>query len=140
MKEEIFTMIIKETIEEVINKNKELFDLSDIDEQMVNKIFCERDKNKLIVKHFNIDMTVSKILCLKGSQWLNDEVINFYIKLLESRNNSNKNYPKCYYFNTFFYQKLTQNNSFNYQNVKRWTKNIDLFSFDKILIPVHLGI
>jgi len=48
--------------------------------------------------------------------------------------------PKCHFFTTFFYEKLAGNEEFNYRSVARWTKKIDVFSFDKIIIPIHLGV
>lgn len=44
---------------------------------------------------------------------------------------------KCYAFSSFFYPKLM---NYNYQMVKRWTKKVDIFSYDIILVPVHLGL
>lgn len=51
-----------------------------------------------------------------------------------------KKYPKCYFFSTFFYQKLTQRGQYCYANVRRWTRKVDLLSMDKIIIPLHLGV
>ena len=44
--------------------------------------------------------------------------------------------PKVYSFNTFFYPKLM---SGGHSALKRWTRKVDLFAHDVILIPVHLG-
>lgn len=44
--------------------------------------------------------------------------------------------PKVYAFNTFFYPKLM---SSGHGGLKRWTRKIDLFEKDFIMIPVHLG-
>lgn len=51
------------------------------------------------------------------------------------RSNSN-DFPKVYAFNTFFYPKLV---SSGHAGLKRWTRKVDLFEKDYILIPVHLG-
>ena len=74
---------------------------------------------------------------LQSPNWLNDEIINFYYELLAERSAKNSNYPRLYVFNTFFYSKVQAN---GYESVKRWTRRVDLFSFDMILIPIHLGI
>ena len=39
-------------------------------------------------------------------------------------------------FNTFFYPQVM---SRGHAGVKRWTKRVDIFGVDLILIPVHLG-
>ena len=45
--------------------------------------------------------------------------------------------PSVETFNTFFYPKLRSN---GYSSVRRWTKKIDIFSVDILLVPVHLGV
>jgi sentrin-specific protease 1 len=64
------------------------------------------------------------------------QVINFYMNLLMERG-SHEGYPRVYSFNTFFYPKLM---SGGHAAVRRWTKQVDLFSYDFVLIPVHLGV
>jgi sentrin-specific protease 1 len=44
--------------------------------------------------------------------------------------------PKVHAFNTFFYPKLMKT---GHASVRRWTKKVDLFAMDIVLIPVHLG-
>ncbi|VDN60599.1 unnamed protein product [Dracunculus medinensis] len=76
------------------------------------------------------------LLTLRGLEWLNDEVINFYMKLICKRAADNCSYPKVYAFTTFFYPTLLAK---GYQSVKRWTRKVDIFSFDIILVPIHLS-
>ncbi len=45
-------------------------------------------------------------------------------------------FPKVHAFNTFFYPKIM---SGGHSTVKRWTRKVDVFAVDYILIPVHLG-
>lgn len=72
---------------------------------------------------------------LQGCQTVLLKVINFYMNLLMDRG-SQGNMPKVYCFSTFFYPKLI---SGGHQAVRRWTKQVDLFSYQFIVIPVHLG-
>lgn len=44
--------------------------------------------------------------------------------------------PSVNTFNTFFYPKLR---SSGYSAVRRWTKKMDIFAKDLLLVPVHLG-
>ena len=46
------------------------------------------------------------------------------------------NYPKVHAFNTFFYPKII---SGGHSAVKRWTRKVDVFAVDYIIVPVHLG-
>uniref|UniRef100_A0A2K6FUZ9 Ubiquitin-like protease family profile domain-containing protein n=1 Tax=Propithecus coquereli TaxID=379532 RepID=A0A2K6FUZ9_PROCO len=74
-----------------------------------------------------------KLRTLKNYHWLNDEVIKFYINLLVERNKK-QGYPALHAFSTFFYPKLK---SGGYQAVKRWTKGVNLFEQELILVPIH---
>ncbi|VDP33469.1 unnamed protein product [Soboliphyme baturini] len=44
---------------------------------------------------------------------------------------------KVYVFSTFFYPKLVRT---GYSSLKRWTRRVDIFSYDILLVPVHLDI
>lgn len=48
-----------------------------------------------------------------------------------------KGFPTVHAFNTFFFTKLK---TASYQAVKRWTKKVDIFSVDILLVPIHLGV
>lgn len=70
---------------------------------------------------------------LDGLNWLNDEVINFYMELIKERSEIAKHLPKVHVMNTFFLGKLL---SSGYAGVRRWTRKVDIFSYDIIPIPV----
>jgi Ulp1 family protease len=98
------------------------------------------ETNDVLIDKFNIDMTVAKITCLRPETWLNDEVINFYLSMLQSDlNQCAVGQGKIYSFNTFFMVQLRQNNKYNFANVARWTKRVDIFSFQKVFIPINLN-
>lgn len=92
--------------------------------------------NEILVQEFGLRITRKDIQTLNGLNWLNDEIINFYMNLLITRGNSPK-YPSVYAMNTFFYPKLV---SGGHSSLKRWTRKIDIFSKDLIVVPIHLGI
>ncbi|KAG6921181.1 SUMO1/sentrin specific peptidase 1 [Chelydra serpentina] len=64
------------------------------------------------------------------------QIINFYMNLLMERSKE-KGLPTVHAFNTFFFTKLK---TAGYQAVKRWTKKVDVFSVDVLLVPIHLGV
>lgn len=66
---------------------------------------------------------------------LTDECINFYMNLLYERSQRAPQLPKCWFFNTFFYQFLER----KLERVHRWTKSIDIFVMDMAFVPIHLG-
>ncbi|KIK98321.1 hypothetical protein PAXRUDRAFT_803098 [Paxillus rubicundulus Ve08.2h10] len=86
---------------------------------------------------------------LRPSQWLNDEIINFYGAMILSRSESCKENPgsngvvhkrkqplDAHYFNTFFWSKL-QTEGYERARLAKWTKKFDIFSKDIVLIPIN---
>ncbi|GMS88483.1 hypothetical protein PENTCL1PPCAC_10658 [Pristionchus entomophagus] len=84
-------------------------------------------------------LTRKDLKTLYGPNWLNDEVILAYFNLIVERSKNDQSLPKVYAFNTFFYGNIS-NRSKGFPTVKRWTKKVDIFSFDILLIPVHLSV
>ena len=52
------------------------------------------------------------------------------------RSQNDQKLPKVYAFTTFFYPKLIKT---GYGTVRRWTKKVDVFAHDLLIVPVHLG-
>ncbi len=90
----------------------------------------------VLVTAFSIDIKRKDLDTLKGLNWLNDEVINFYMNMICERSKEHDNWPNVYAYNTFFYSKIIQS---GHAPVRRWTRKVDIFSYDLLLIPVHLG-
>lgn len=110
--------------------------LDNKEKERLNKIFGQ---SGVVGELGNIELTVEDINLLKYSRWLNDECVNFYMEYLYMRSKKNKDLPQCHFFNSFFYMFLFTKNGYNYAKVRNWTKRVDIFSFNKIIIPVHLG-
>ena len=83
--------------------------------------------NEVIIDKFNLRITRRDMHTLVGTNWLNDEVINFYMNLLIERGKQD-NYPTVYCFNTFFYPKLA---SHGHASLKRWTRKASIFYNNK---------
>jgi len=96
---------------------------------------AERSRGEVLVDAHKIQITVKDIGTLRGLNWLNDEVINFYMQMIVTRSGKD-NFCPVYACTTFFYPKLKDG---GHASVKRWTKKVDIFSHAIILIPVHLG-
>jgi sentrin-specific protease 1 len=102
------------------------------------------DHKTVVVDKFNIDITVGKLVCLRRNTWLNDEVVNFYMAMLQERDArlcsaSNGTRLPSHYFNSFFMTKLLENGQYNYGQVKRWSKKFDVFALDRVFIPINLN-
>lgn len=86
---------------------------------------------RVVCRRFNIPLTVATFQRLDPGIWLNDELINATLSLYTDKHN-------IWVFNTYFYDKLTHP-VYNYANVQRWTKSVDLFAFRGVLIPIHVS-
>ncbi|XP_054001163.1 sentrin-specific protease 1-like [Hylaeus anthracinus] len=104
--------------------------------QDVKNALFPRPPDEVLVEGFGLRITRKDIHTLADLNWLNDEVINFYMNLLIARS-SNDKYPKVHAMNTFFYPKLVTG---GHASLKRWTRKIDIFAQDLVVVPVHLGV
>jgi len=94
-------------------------------------------KDEVLTEKFSIQIKRKDISTLSGLQWLNDEVINFYTNLLMERSKAVERLPPVYAFSTFFYPTLLKR---GFAGVKRWTRKVDVFAHELLLVPVHLGV
>lgn len=102
-----------------------------------------------------ISINTEDYMCLASDQFLNDVIIDFYLKYLVD-NLSTEEQEKVHVFSTFFYKRLTTKpvkasrksqpseldpnlspSEKRHTRVKTWTKNIDLFSKDFIIVPIN---
>ena len=92
----------------------------------------------VVINSYNISIRKEDLFCLTGTNWLNDTIIDFYLKMIEDRS-GRKNYqeagmPKVYAMSTYFFRSLMLNGP---KGMERWTKNVDVFDYDLILMPIH---
>ncbi|TMS09708.1 Sentrin-specific protease 5 [Larimichthys crocea] len=77
-------------------------------------------------------LTLDDLSTLADQNWLNDQVMNMYGELImESAHH------KVHFLNSFFHRQLMTK---GYDGVKRWTKQVDLFSKGLLLVPIHLEV
>ena len=98
-------------------------------------VYPRDGKKKAIVEFEDLER-------LDDEQFLNDNLIGFYLRYLQDvlEQRSSEDAKRVYFFNTYFMEKLTggkTNGDINYDAVKRWTRDTDLFSYDYIIIPVN---
>lgn len=134
---------IPEIIEEVFTLDEEqeeevepLPELTPEMEERIDDAFCPTPPDELLVEGFRLQIRRKDMETLQDLNWLNDEVINFYMNLLMERGKDD-NMPSVYAVNTFFYPKLI---SGGHDALKRWTRKIDVFAHEIMLVPVHLGV
>lgn len=80
---------------------------------------------------------------LDEGEFLNDNLIAFYLLYLEiqAERADPMTSRKVYMFNTFFYERLTStkdgHKGINYNAVRKWTREVDLFTYDFVVVPVN---
>lgn len=138
LEKEIPVTVVKEQ-QKVIAKIPEPEEFPELTQEMlkeIRKVFCSGNQDEVLSEAFRLTITRKDMFTLNNLNWLNDEIINFYMNLLMERS-KRKGFSRVHAFNTFFFTKVK---SAGYQAVKRWTKKIDIFSVDLILVPIHLGV
>ena len=95
----------------------------------------------------SVAVTSNDYLCLQTEQYLNDVIIDFYLKYLQfGRWPENKMLQNSYIFSIYFYNRLTMKNNTSaavpreqlmHNNVKKWTKKVNIFEKDFIVVPIN---
>ncbi|WP_419241167.1 Ulp1 family isopeptidase [Cardinium endosymbiont of Nabis limbatus] len=118
--------------------NPEHLPLTDEMLDQVKKAFGSSSE-MLLVTVGELQIKKEDLILLEGKKWLNDSIINAYLHMVVKRSEEKENQllPKVHYFNSFFFKLLSS--PAGYEKVKRWTENIDIFDYDLLLIPIHLG-
>ncbi|XP_038139470.1 sentrin-specific protease 5-like isoform X2 [Cyprinodon tularosa] len=77
-------------------------------------------------------LTLEDLQTLADENWLNDQVMNMYGELIME-----SSHHKVHFLNSFFHRQLMTK---GYDGVRRWTKQVDLFSKSLLLVPIHLEV
>jgi hypothetical protein len=108
--------------------------------EIIFPLLSGANSGNILIDKFSIDMSITKFKSLAPRTWLNDEIVNFYFGMLMEGCISNNLRIHC--FSTFFFVKLLRQKEevtgYLFERVKRWTKNIDIFTLEKIFIPINI--
>ncbi|XP_073148741.1 probable ubiquitin-like-specific protease 2A [Henckelia pumila] len=103
-------------------------------------IYPKGDPDAVCISKKDVDL-------LQPRTFINDTVIDFYIKYLLNRMASVERH-KFHAFNAFFFRKLAdldqdpsraRDGKKAFQRVQKWTRNVNLFEKDYVLIPVNFS-
>ena len=93
----------------------------------------------VIASKFNAEISIKTLQCLRRSEWLSDEIINYYFQLLNERKRNSK---RIFSWSSFFWTKLSSHErlEYKYRGVQNWStkKSIDVFSFDMLFVPLNI--
>jgi len=97
--------------------------LTDVQQQQVYDALCPPYSEDILVSKFGIPITRRLAECLNPGLWLNDEVINFQMQLLQDYDKRLcANIPSrtpSHFFNLFFMSTLFRGGVYNSKNVRR---------------------
>ena len=113
------------------NQNNKSFD------DIYKKLSLELNKGNrddILTRHY-IPMSREDYRSLTGKNWLNDNVINEYLHLVNERN-KNEKLTKVSTLDSFAFKMLESNFEYGYDRIKNQIKE-DLTESDIVLVPIH---
>uniref|UniRef100_A0A1A7XX70 EFR3 homolog Ba n=1 Tax=Iconisemion striatum TaxID=60296 RepID=A0A1A7XX70_9TELE len=97
-----------------------------------------------------ITVTEEDLACLEPGEFLNDVIIDFYLKFLLLEGIGGTVAQRSHVFSTFFYKQLSRRRGAGeddapsvpdrhtrHQRVKTWTRHVDIFTKDFLFVPVN---
>ncbi|XP_024375883.1 uncharacterized protein [Physcomitrium patens] len=90
-----------------------------------------------------VEILASDVQLLNPLEFLNDTIIDFYIKYIQREFLSLERSRRFHFFNSFFYKKLCgvvgkkREKTDNFSKLRKWTKGINIFEKDYLFVPVH---
>ena len=101
------------------------------------------DENEIVGELGNNSVARSSLKRLRPGEWLNDEIINFAMVLLnQAADDIDRDSNRFYCFNSHFIVKLLKEvGGCKHDNVKRWFRkanNRSLFDFDRVFFPINM--
>lgn len=98
-----------------------------------------------------ITLSLTDYECLERDVYLNDVIIDFYLKYIQLEEMSAEQRDKTHIFSTFFFKALTSRGRSidemstrrlnaaqkRHDGVKKWTKDVNIFEKDFIVIPIN---
>ncbi|CAL8314948.1 unnamed protein product [Merluccius merluccius] len=97
-----------------------------------------------------ISVTNEDLHCLNSGEFLNDVILDFYLKYLVLERLKKEDSQRSHVFSSFFYKRLNQRERRSapdaanlpiqkrkHNRVKTWTRHVDLFQKDFIFVPIN---
>ena len=127
-------------------KNLRNYTLSS-DQLHIIENLLKRDPCSLVLSNLcGCEITIRKILCLRPGYWLNDEIINFYMVMLQRRHDrlveQKQRNTKFLFENSFLMATLFPEESKQYsfgETLKRRAIKKDVLNQERIFIPINIS-
>ncbi len=87
--------------------------LTEAEDATVDDALTEGEPSEVLTEIEGARVTRANMAALAPGEWLNDEVINVFIKVLANNDHDQgpSDLPSCYFMNTLFYPKLAESHS-----------------------------
>lgn len=93
--------------------------------------------NTLPVLTYNrIEITTEDMKCLRAREFLNDQIINFYMEFLRRSYLNEEQQRRVYVCDTFFMAAIENSDE---SRIQRWLKRINIMDRSHLLIPVMMN-
>lgn len=104
---------------------------------MVENWWDDAYSSTAIINKFNIGITYRDMFTLSDRKWLNDNVIDFYMCLINERAKNDSSLPTMHVFSTYFFTTLYKR---GYQGVRKWAKRakVDVTTVDYVFVPINI--
>ncbi|GAQ85607.1 Ulp1 protease family protein [Klebsormidium nitens] len=94
-----------------------------------------------------VTISTTDLARLEPHEFLNDTLIDFYIKFLQVANLSDEHAGRIHIVNSFFFKKLTEtaqearkrgaSGEEAFRRMNKWTRKVDIFLKDFVIVPVN---
>ena len=123
--------------------------------RIANRGFSSRRRRRKPVKHFLnypnednakdvVTLNTGDVERLEEGVFFNDNLIDFYTRYMRKEVWSDEVKSKIHVFSCHFYEKLIEKSEhfdsktkINYENVRTWTKDFNIFQKDYVIIPIN---
>lgn len=127
--------------------------LSTEENRLVNRSLYQPGTNKDVMVKFKpnngfiVEVSRRNLRTLRRHVWLNDEIINHYMFLLNKCQDifckKNVERRRCHFLNTYFFEKINPDSEFHdFKQAEKMRKRMtepDIFKLDVLFIPINLG-
>eukprot|EP00754_Rhynchopus_humris_P041252 Rhum_TRINITY_DN24846_c0_g2::Rhum_TRINITY_DN24846_c0_g2_i1::g.180174::m.180174/K08592/SENP1; sentrin-specific protease 1 len=88
-----------------------------------------------------VKLTRRDLSTLADRTWLNDAAINAYLTLVCRRSKEVPQYPDTHALSSHWFTRLVgpYADKYDYSGVRRWTRSVNVFAQDRVLVPVNWG-
>lgn len=93
------------------------------------------NKSEVILIYENIQITKSDLDCLRAYKYVNDKIINFYLKYIYRTMLTPDQQHKVHIFDSFFSEALDQMDE---ARTIRWLRRVNIFEKEYLLVPVNI--